>query len=150
MPITPFTRRALTIVFVGYLALLAIALFAPTSGTQSSMASWVLDLGLTVGFSPETANQSRAEFLCNVAILVPVAALGSLLWERASWRDWTAFGFLVSGMVELVQGVLLPDRTASFDDIVANTLGCLLGAGAVAVLSRPQRAAGTQPMNLER
>lgn len=136
MPATPPSRRALSIGLVGYSALLAVALLAPTSETQSSMASWVRELGRAGGFSAETSTQPRAEFLCNVLILVPVAVLGSLLWERTTWRDWTAFGFLVAVAVELAQAVILPDRTASFADVVANTLGCLIGALSVAVVHR--------------
>jgi VanZ family protein len=45
-----------------------------------------------------------------------------------SWRDWTAFGFCLACLVELLQGLLLPGRHASFSDVVANTLGALLGA----------------------
>jgi glycopeptide antibiotics resistance protein len=111
-----------------YSVLLGVALLAPTSGTQSSMAAWVVDLGTAVGFSPETATQARAEFLCNAAILAPVSALGSLIWTGTTWRDWTAYAFVIAGTVELVQGLVLPDRTASYIDIVANTLGGLLGA----------------------
>jgi hypothetical protein len=75
------------VALVVYSVLLGIALLAPTSGTQSSMASWVSDLGTWAGFSAETANQGRAEFLCNAAILAPVSALGSLIWSRTTWRD---------------------------------------------------------------
>lgn len=130
------TRRGLQLALVVYSVLLAIALLAPTSGTQSGMASWVSDLGAWVGFSPETANQARAEFLCNAAILAPVSALGSLIWPRTTWRDWTAYAFAIAVLVELIQGLLLPGRTASDVDIVANTLGGLLGALAVWVWRR--------------
>lgn len=111
-----------------YSVLLGIALLAPTSGTQSSMASWVVDLGTWVGFSAETATQARAEFLCNVAILAPVSALGSLIWRRTTWRDWTAYAFVIACLVEVTQGLLLGERTASTADVVANTLGGLVGA----------------------
>ncbi len=126
------THRALPFALVVYSVLLCVALFAPTSGTQSSMASWVVDLGTTLGFSPETATQERAEFLCNAAILAPVSALGSLIWSSTTWRDWTAYVFVIASTVELVQGLVLPDRTASYVDIVANTLGGLIGAALVA------------------
>lgn len=129
-------RRAVTAALVVYSALLAVALLAPTSGTQSSMASWVVDLGRAVGFSTQTATQARAEFLCNALILVPLSLLGSLIWPRTTWRDWTAYGFLIAGLVELTQGLLLPDRTASYEDIVANTLGCLMGALASSAMRR--------------
>lgn len=130
------SRRALLVALVAYSAALAVALLAPTSGTQSHMASWVVDAGTAVGFSPETATQARAEFLCNALILMPVSALGTLVWRSTTWRDWTAFGFVIAGLVEITQGILLPDRTASYADIVANTLGCLLGALAGIVIRR--------------
>jgi glycopeptide antibiotics resistance protein len=136
------------VALVVYSVLLGVALLAPTSGTQSGMASWVSDLGVWVGFSAETANQGRAEFLCNVAILAPVSALGSLIWARTTWRDWTAYAFVIAGSVEVVQELVLPARTASYVDIVANTLGGMIGAVVVLAarrLSRRRTAAGTPP-----
>ena len=106
-------------VLLVYSVLLGVALLAPTSGTQSTMASWICCVGVS---------QSSAEFLCNVAILAPVSALGSLIWRRTTWRDWTAYTFVVAGVVEITQGVLLGERTASTSDVVANTLGGLVGA----------------------
>ena len=102
-----------------YSVLLGIALLAPTSDTQSSMASWICHAGVT---------QAQAEFLCNVAILAPVSALGSLVWRRTTWRDWTAYAFVIASLVEITQGLLLGERTASTADVVANTLGGLVGA----------------------
>jgi glycopeptide antibiotics resistance protein len=136
------TRRWLLGALTAYAVLLTVALLAPTSGTQSSMASWVRDLGTAVGFDESTATQSRAEFICNALILAPVSALGSLIWRRTTWRDWTAWTFVAVVLVELTQGILLPQRTASHADIVANTFGGLLGAAAVTV-SRRRTAGGT-------
>ena len=153
MEISERGRRALLVALATYSALLAVALLAPTSGTQSQMASWVVDAGTTLGFSPQTASQARAEFLCNALILMPISALGSLIWLRTTWRDWTAYAFVVAGVVELTQGLLLPSRTASYTDIVANTLGGLGGAALVTcgrwALSRRRRAAGTPPSTPE-
>lgn len=135
-------RRALLIALGAYVVLLAIALLAPTSGTQSEMASWLCDLGRSVGFDAGTATQPRAEFLCNALILAPVSALGSLAWPRTDWRDWTAWTFLAAGLVELIQGAVLSGRTASYADVVANTLGGLAGAFAVALVRRVRATAG--------
>jgi hypothetical protein len=131
-----FSRRALVTALVVYSALLAVALLAPSSGHQSSLAAHVRDLGTWVGFSPELATQARAEFLCNALILAPVPALGSLVWLRTGWRDWVAGVFVVAGCIEVVQGLFLPQRTASYEDVVANTLGALGGAVAGAVARR--------------
>ena len=58
------------------------------------------------------------------------------MWPRTTWRDWTAYGFLFSAAIELTQALLLPSRSARFDDIVANTLGALVGAVFVALVRR--------------
>jgi glycopeptide antibiotics resistance protein len=109
------------------------------------MASWLCDLGVWIGFSEQTATPGRAEFIANVLILLPVSALGSLIWPRTTWRDWTAYAFVIAGLVECAQGLLLPHRFASYSDVVANTLGGLLGAVFVAVFSLRRTAAGTRP-----
>jgi glycopeptide antibiotics resistance protein len=130
------TRRAVGWALVGYALLLGLALLAPTSGTQSHMASWVVDLSHALGVPERLATQPRAEFLCNALILAPLTALAALWWPRTSWRDWTAGSFVLALGVEVLQGVLLPARTASYADVVANTLGGLGGAVLVAVLRR--------------
>ena len=66
--------------------------------------------------------------MLNVVAFVPLSLLGSLLWTRPTWRDWTAVGFVVSFAVEVVQAVALDARQATNADVVANTLGMLVGA----------------------
>jgi hypothetical protein len=154
MAISDAVRRAVLVALVVYSAALAVALLAPTSGTQSTMASWVSDLGVRVGFSPETASQARAEFLNNAAILAPVSALGSLLWPQTTWRDWTAYAFVIAVLVELSQAMVLPGRTPSPVDVVANTLGGLTGAVLVLgwrlLTTRRPSAAGERWQELDR
>lgn len=70
----------------------------------------------------------RVELGLNVAAFVPLSLLGSLLWPRATWRDWTAGGFVASFLVESVQALALDGRSATHTDVVANTLGTLAGA----------------------
>jgi glycopeptide antibiotics resistance protein len=126
-------RRELVVALVLYSAFLAVVLLAPTSGTQSGSASWLGDAARSVGVPDRFVTQPRVEFLCNALLLMPVSALGSLIWPRTTWRDWTAYAFVIAGLVELVQGLALPERTATFVDVVANTLGGLGGAAVVMV-----------------
>lgn len=51
------------------------------------------------------------------------------------WQDWTAYGLLGAMVVEVAQGLLLPDREPAFSDVVANALGAAGGALAHAVLA---------------
>lgn len=121
-------RRLLTVALAAYLAVLLFALLTPSASTPSSSILWVADVLRGLGAPERILIPDRVGFLCNVAILVPATALGSLLWRAASWRDWTAYGFVFAGAIEVVQGLLLPARSASYVDVVANTLGALVGA----------------------
>lgn len=127
-------RRWLAVALAAYAVVLALALLTPTSGTQSSMAAWVVDIGRWVGVPERLATQPRAEFVCNALIVVPLAALGALVWPGGRWQSWTAWAFVGACAVELAQGLLLPMRTVSTADVVANTLGALAGALGVALL----------------
>jgi hypothetical protein len=141
-------RRELAIALAAYGVLLGLVLLAPTSGPQSTSAGWVADLVTSVGVPERIATGARVEFVLNAVILMPVSALGSLLWPRTTWRDWTGYAFVIAGTVELVQGLFLPQRSATFVDVVANTLGGLGGAALVAAargISRRRRAGGTPP-----
>lgn len=119
---------------VGYAIFLAIVLLWPTSGTQSAGAAWLVDIARAFGVAPEIATQARAEFVANVLIVVPLSALAALVWPRSTWRDVTAWAFVLACAIETVQGLLLPGRTPSTVDVVANTLGGLVGALAIAAL----------------
>ena len=55
---------------------------------------------------------------------------------RHHWANWVVYGFVLSCAVELVQGLVLPPRSAQFEDVVANTLGALVGALAAVPVSR--------------
>lgn len=81
-----------------------------------------------LGVPASLATGSRVEFLCNALIIAPVSLLGSLLWPRLGWPDWTAYAFVEAGCVELIQPIFLLLRSASFADRTANALGAALGA----------------------
>jgi glycopeptide antibiotics resistance protein len=114
-------------------AFLVFALLFPTSGVQSGGVSWLRRLLGTLGAPDAVANQMRLEFAMNAVIIAPVVFLGALLLPRYTWRDWTAIGFSGAMLVEMTQGMLMPGRSATFVDVVANTLGALLGAGCAAL-----------------
>ena len=128
---------------LAYAVLLVVILFSPTSDVQSSLVRTVSDVLRT--FLPgHLVRFSRAEVALNAVIIAPLSLLGTLSFPRLRWHAWTAYGFLGSCVVELLQGLLLPGRQASFSDIVANTAGALLGGllGALAVRARGHGARG--------
>jgi glycopeptide antibiotics resistance protein len=106
---------------------LAAVLFWPTSHVQTSLVNDVVRV-LQAVLPDSWVTFTRVEVLLNAAIIAPLSFLGSRAWPRLRWQDWTAYAFMGATTVELVQGLLLPGRHASFSDIVANTIGALLGA----------------------
>ena len=123
------SHRAAKILLVVYSVFLAAVLFSPTSDRQNDAVVWLGSVLVALGVPEHIVMFGRLEVVMNVAIIAPVTFLGSIVQPRLSWRDWTAWGFVVAVGVELAQGLLLPDRETSFSDVVANTAGALAGAG---------------------
>jgi glycopeptide antibiotics resistance protein len=63
-----------------------------------------------------------------VLLFVPMSLLGSLLKPQWTWSSWVVVGYCATFTIELVQGLILPGRNATMQDVVANTGGALIGA----------------------
>ena len=127
-------RRARPLL-AAYALVLLVVLLSPTSTVQSSLVHDLVRV-LHVFLPDRLITFDRAEVALNAVIIAPLSFLGWLAFTRVRWQDWVAYGFLGAMLVELVQGVLLPDRQASFSDIVANATGALLGAVLARILFR--------------
>jgi len=70
----------------------------------------------------------RFEVLANVAMLVPVALLLTFVLGRRLW--WLALALCLAASVgiEVVQG-FIPGRDPSVRDIIANSVGAVIGTG---------------------
>jgi hypothetical protein len=127
-PLHPAVRRALAVALAAWTVVLAVTLLAPSAAGPS----WLVETGSGIlgrlGLPEVLAAPERVEFGLNAAAFVPLSLLGTLLWPRPTWRDWTAIGFTASFLVEVVQAVALGGRSETHADVVANTLGTLLGA----------------------
>lgn len=119
--------------------MLVVAVLSPSNGTQDALLARAGDLLAAAGVPRTLLAQQRFEILANVAILVPVGFLGALSFPRLRWQDWAAYAFVGALAVELAQGLLLPAREMSATDVVANTLGALLGAVAASPFRLPRR-----------
>ena len=123
------TARTAVIAALGiWTVILTATLLAPSAAGPSWLVDTVARALTGLGAPEALADPSRVEFVLNVAAFVPLSLLGSILWPRLTWRDWTAVGFVASFLVEVVQAVALDARSATHADVVANTLGMLLGA----------------------
>ena len=84
--------------------------------------------------APDWAAPEHYGVLLNVVLFVPLGALAVLVIDRPWW--WvTAAAALTSAAIELAQGRWLP-RDGSSWDVVANTVGALVGALAVTLRGR--------------
>ena len=131
MSVHPLSRRARTAVcvaLVAWIGLLVVVLLAPSSRGPDWAIFHLSDALRGLGLPEALAHPGRVESMLNVVAFVPLSLLGSLLWTRPTWRDWTAVGFVVSFVVEVVQALALGARQATNADVVANTLGMLVGA----------------------
>ena len=129
MPVPPLstTHRKVVMVLLGaWVTLLVVALLGPSAAGPSWLVGTLAGAGDAVGVPAVVTGQT--EFALNVVAFVPVSLLGSLLWPRPTWRDWTAYGFVASFGVEAFQAVFLSARSATHADVVSNTLGALAGA----------------------
>lgn len=82
----------------------------------------------------------QVEFASNIALFIPLGLLLGLLLGRRIWGIAVLICLTASAAIEAVQFVFLPARFATVDDIIANTLGGLIGAlVAGALLARGRR-----------
>lgn len=115
------------LLFVGFTVWLPATVSARVTGLVGILARWVAEAGIA-------SYQSSAivlEFLANVALFVPIGLLLPIAWSRLRLWHVVLLGALLSGLIETVQGVM-PSRFPTISDVMANTLGTLIG-GAIVV-----------------
>ena len=78
----------------------------------------------------------RAEFLANIALFVPVGVFLLLLFSPRFWWIAAAAGLAMTSLIETAQRSI-PGRVPDERDIVANTLGALVGILVGLVLTLP-------------
>lgn len=132
-------RAVLLGALAAWTLVLAATLLAPSAAGPSWLVATVADAGARLGLPAALVDGSRVEFGLNVLAFVPLSAIGALAWTRTTWRDWTAVGFAASFTVEVLQALVLSARSATHADVVANTLGALLGALAGGLVLRVAR-----------
>lgn len=146
-------RLTTAMLLVVYLVFLAAVLmeYNPTVATDvvSRFDVWLENNGTPAVITAP----GRVEFLLNTAMFTPVAFLAAITFPRHHWANWVVYGFVVSGAVELLQGLYLPPRSAQFVDVVANTLGALIGT-VMAVpfagfLGKPRDQPGSGPRKVD-
>lgn len=139
-------RAALWLAYVVYLSWVVYLVWTPDPGLPSGAITRVVELATRLGV---TVDSTHVEFALNIVMLVPLSLIGGLLFQRLRVTDWTAIGFGASLAIEVVQRLVLPTRSGSSRDIVANTLGSFLGAAllvlTLGILAQHRRSTPAEP-----
>ena len=128
LAVEPRLRRAAAWVLASYAVVLALLLLAPWGNVPDRVIRATARLAQDVGVPETLATFGRVEVGLNVLAFVPLTLLATVLWPRPTWRDWTAWTFVASFLVEAAQALVLSQRASANSDVVANTLGGLVGA----------------------
>jgi glycopeptide antibiotics resistance protein len=87
---------------------------------------------------------ARAEFLANVAMFVPIGAIGAMWLPRRAWIVAALVAVGLSVGIEWTQHVALPSRVSDPRDVLSNGLGGFLGATLIGLVrnAMPRRRQG--------
>lgn len=140
MPRTPALAIIARVLLIPYAVALALIVWLPDSaasrvtGIVYRVASFVserFDVSLSTTYT-------FFEFSANVALFVPFGLLIAAAWPRTNAWWVILLGFAASASIELVQ-TLLPSRYPTLSDVIANTLGAIIGCCAVRLFApRPR------------
>ncbi len=127
----------LTVVTFVYLGVVGWITLGPQPFDEGSdsFVWWLLHL---LGRFPLTdwVTYSFLEFWANVAMFVPVGLFFVLLLGRRRWWLAILLGVLLTVAIEFVQ-VFLPDRVSDPRDILANSVGALVGVVIAVIVTWP-------------
>ena len=146
MPRTPAFAIVARVLLIPYAIVLALIVWLPDSAA-SRVTGIVFRLARFVsehaGVSLSTS-YTVFEFAANIALFIPFGLLIAAAWPRTNAWWIILLGFSASAAIELVQ-TLLPSRYPTLSDVIANTLGAIIGCCAVRLFApRPRsRAAVT-------
>lgn len=137
-------RPVLSVLTAAYLAAVAYITLNPVPGDPAGnplLRSLLRAVSALPGLG--WVDYGVAEFGANILLFVPMGLLLTLL--LGAWRWWLAVTIGVASTlgIEFVQ-LFLPARFTDARDVLANTLGTLIGAG-IALLVTSRRRRGDPP-----
>lgn len=120
-------RRVLGFTTLGYLGFVGWVTLGPQPLDERGVGILRQILGI-LAENPLTAwiTYDVMEFSANVGMFVPLGLLLLLLLGRRRWWLALLFGFATTCTIEFVQ-LFVPGRFSDLRDILANSLGALLG-----------------------
>ena len=75
-----------------------------------------------------------AQNILNVVVFIPVGLLMVLVFRKIKWWSVLIFGMCISASIETLQ-LLFHRGFAETDDVVHNTLGCMIGYSLVGIVA---------------
>lgn len=105
----------------------------PNTGSGNSLF-WAVLHFFSEHRSTSWLTYSRVEFLANVGMFVPVGLFFLLLFGRRLWWVAVLAGATLTVAIETAQ-LFLPGRVSDVRDLVANTVGGLIGVLAALVVT---------------
>jgi hypothetical protein len=134
----PRSRRWVRAALWVYLAATAAVTVVPTEVHRGRRGSWSLVVQLVPLHVP------LVSFVLNIVMFVPFGVLVPLVWSRADGIGRIAgLSLAVSAVIELTQLVLWLTlgnfRTVDINDLIANTVGGVLGLVALRVAVAPRK-----------
>jgi hypothetical protein len=136
-------RRALTLLLIVYLAVVAWGTLGPDPGGEvnavgrgvKSAEEVVRGEGASAPAASPRFGRLSSEDLGNVGLLIPFGLL--VPWRFGFLRWWTvSTGIALSGAIELAQLLVVTHRSAQWSDLVCNSVGAVLGFGLFWLASR--------------
>jgi glycopeptide antibiotics resistance protein len=117
----------LSVLTLGYLGLVGWITLGPQP-LDTHGDAWLWSLLRFFGRHDATSwlTYQRVEFLANVAMFVPVGMFFLLLLGRRLWFVSVLLGVALTTLIEFAQ-LFIPGRVSDVSDIVANSLGSLVG-----------------------
>lgn len=143
------TPRVATWLLVAYGVLGAAVVFEPYPHAADGSVDVGYRLVSAIGLGG-VVSWGAVEFVLNVALFVPVTFLGAAVFPRLRRLQWLGIGLLLSLTIEFAQLLFFPGRSASVWDVIANTLGALLGALLAVRLRRRASESSARQDGLER
>lgn len=121
----------------GYLAFVAWVTLTPQSyaAQHINVIYRVLDVFHRHGYLT-SIDDTRMEFLANIALFVPVGMFLLLLFGTRLWWLGVAASFALTCAIELAQRTI-PGRVSDERDLIANGLGAIIGVLIALVLTAP-------------
>ncbi len=119
------------LVFVGWLTLTP----QPIGPDQQDLVVRLLDALHRRGYA-ESIDYSRLEFLANVGLFVPIGMFLLLLVGTRGWWVAALGAFAMTAFIESAQRGI-PGRVSDDRDLLANSVGALIGIAVATVLTLP-------------